>query len=742
MTFRAIARVAGVLAMAGAGWYLLNPEVPARAQNRVDFARDVQPIFQESCVGCHGPEQQMAGLRLDRRAAVSGNRIRPGSSSTSRVYLRISSSDFGQQMPLTGALSAEAINTIKTWIDEGAVWPDALAGEAAVPPPIDAGATAIAGALRADDQRAFTAALANHPDAVNRLAAGGATPLMFASLYGNAAAVRGLLALGANPNFATDPGTTALMWAVGDEAVTRLLLDAGARPDAANAQNVRPVAIASMRFGAEPIVKLLLERGAAAAGGVANAAPSARPSGALPVATAAGDERVFRLLVDSGVDPQAATWQALANAVQTNCQSCIDTLLAAARPAELNAALVALAGLPHTTVIQRLLERGADPNARVMSMRRDLRGRTPLMVAASSDYLPAVTVKMLLDRGADPNAAGPDGETPLDLAKRNGPTPVVEMLVAAGARPGKGFPRPALTPRPAMSPRAAVERAIPLLQRADVTFIQKTGCVACHHNVYAAMTLAAARAFEDLRPLVLRDHPLELHEELILGGCAPRCVEKDRLHALACELFDQQHLIGILATQAIRGVDEHRLQLSLGREVAHPFEAGPLECCSAKSFVFEDPGLRHLELARPREFDQRCRLARNRMLLALLLRRDAGVDRRHLHLHAPSHVARAGVLGPAPESRTLARACRPAADRTHGQAQRAACCEGLPSQPRRRKAPRNEASACVTISPRVSPLRRACARRVRTVLTGSLNVMATVGSTAATGALSAVACSR
>ena len=494
MTFRRMSRVAGALAVAAAGWYLLNPDGPARAQNRVDFARDVLPIFQESCVGCHGPEQQMAGLRLDRRAAVSGNRIRPGSSSTSRVYLRISSSDFGQQMPPTGALSAEAIGTIKAWIDEGAVWPDAVAGDGAVSPPIDAGATAIASALRADDQRAFTAALANHPDAVNRLAAGGATPLMFASLYGNAAAVRQLLASGANPNFSTDRGTTALMWAVGDEAVTRLLLDAGAKPDAANAQDARPIAIASMRFGAEPIVKLLLERGAAAAGGAANAPRSARPSGALPVATAAGDERVFRLLVDSGIDPQAATWQALANAVQTNCLSCIETLLAAARPSELNAALVALAGLPHTTVIQRLLEQGADPNARVMSMRRDLRGRTPLMVAASSDYLPTGTVRMLLDRGADPNAAGPDGETPLDLAKRNGPTPVVEMLVAAGARAGKGFPRPALTPRPAMSERAAVERAIPLLQRADVTFIQKTGCVACHHNVYAAMTLAAARA--------------------------------------------------------------------------------------------------------------------------------------------------------------------------------------------------------------------------------------------------------
>ena len=163
----------------------------------------------------------MAGLRLDRRAAVSGNRIRPGSSSTSRVYLRISSSDFGQQMPPTGALSAaEAIGTIKAWIDEGAVWPDAVAGDGAVSPPIDAGATAIASALRADDQQAFTAALANHPDAVNWLAGGGATPLMFASLYGNAAAVRQLLASGANPNFSTDRGATALMWAVGDEAVS------------------------------------------------------------------------------------------------------------------------------------------------------------------------------------------------------------------------------------------------------------------------------------------------------------------------------------------------------------------------------------------------------------------------------------------------------------------------------------------------------------------------------------------
>jgi hypothetical protein len=68
----------------------------ARAEPHVDFARDVMPIFQESCLGCHGPEQQMAGMRLDRRSSMAGNRVRRGSSATSRLYLRVSSSGFGQ----------------------------------------------------------------------------------------------------------------------------------------------------------------------------------------------------------------------------------------------------------------------------------------------------------------------------------------------------------------------------------------------------------------------------------------------------------------------------------------------------------------------------------------------------------------------------------------------------------------------------------------------------------------------
>ena len=41
---------------------------PALAQTpaKVDFGRDVLPIFKAQCYSCHGPAQQLNGFRLDR----------------------------------------------------------------------------------------------------------------------------------------------------------------------------------------------------------------------------------------------------------------------------------------------------------------------------------------------------------------------------------------------------------------------------------------------------------------------------------------------------------------------------------------------------------------------------------------------------------------------------------------------------------------------------------------------------
>src|SRR6185369_6093560 len=112
---------------------LLSGHVRTQTPARVDFATDVQPIFRQSCIGCHGPSQQMAGFRLDRRRdAMRGGTIAvigPGNSDGSRLYRRLIDSEFGAQMPPTGALTPDKVAIIKAWIDQGAEWPDALAGD-------------------------------------------------------------------------------------------------------------------------------------------------------------------------------------------------------------------------------------------------------------------------------------------------------------------------------------------------------------------------------------------------------------------------------------------------------------------------------------------------------------------------------------------------------------------------------------------------------------------------------------
>jgi hypothetical protein len=101
-------------------------------------------------------------------------------------------------------------------------------------------------------------------------------------------------------------------------------------------------------------------------------------------------------------------------------------------------------------------------------------------------------VRTLLDKGANVNANTRLGVTVLDLAKRQGETKLVEILVSAGAK-GGGAARPAATPSPAATVRQAIERSIPALQRADEAFLRKAACVSCHNNALAPMAMAAAR---------------------------------------------------------------------------------------------------------------------------------------------------------------------------------------------------------------------------------------------------------
>jgi hypothetical protein len=95
----------------------------------VDFVKDVQPILRRNCYGCHGAALQTSGLRLDQGPAAlkggyGGPSIKPGDSAHSALIARVSGEKGVPVMPPAGKrLTPEEIQTLKTWIDEGAKFP-------------------------------------------------------------------------------------------------------------------------------------------------------------------------------------------------------------------------------------------------------------------------------------------------------------------------------------------------------------------------------------------------------------------------------------------------------------------------------------------------------------------------------------------------------------------------------------------------------------------------------------------
>lgn len=168
--------IAGVL---GTWAFGAAPSSPASA--KVDFRHDVQPLLKQYCIECHGPSQQMHGLRRDRRRdAMRGGTvvmITPGNSAESKLYQKLIGNRFGPRMPLTGPLNQQQIDIIKAWIDQGAEWPDDLSGETPPPPP-DAKAVRLMQLMHDGDEQTFRKLVSADPKAANLKGRGGATPLM------------------------------------------------------------------------------------------------------------------------------------------------------------------------------------------------------------------------------------------------------------------------------------------------------------------------------------------------------------------------------------------------------------------------------------------------------------------------------------------------------------------------------------------------------------------------------------
>ena len=454
----------------------------AQTPGAINFRRDIQPLFQEHCIGCHGPSQQMGGMRLDRRSSAmairGGTTIGPGNAAGSRLYLKLIGTKYGTQMPPTGPLTPEQINLVKTWIDQGADWPDDLSGDKTSGPP-DPRAMRIMEALRSGARQTFARLLREAPSPVNLKGPGGATPLMYAALYGDAAAVRQLIDTGANVNASNEVGATALMWAIDDPDKTLLLLEHGADPNATSAENQTPLTIALASKAPAAVVNLLLDHGANVD------VKSYR--GRNPFVAAGGDEALLQTLLQHGVDVTRLS-SGLPLALDAGCEACVQLLIKSVSTPALNSGLFRATGDKDARTLKILLDRGADAK-----FAEDGLGITTLMYAAISEGAPVEKVKALIERGAEVNAKTADGTTAIDFASRQGNQEVVQLLRKAGAKESDTSPKPALKPKPATSARAAIDRSIPLLQRSDVAFMSKSGCVSCHSNNLTAMTVAAAR---------------------------------------------------------------------------------------------------------------------------------------------------------------------------------------------------------------------------------------------------------
>lgn len=114
---------------------LLALALSAEAAGPISFARDIQPIFERRCTGCHSATATMGSLNLEtwsglQQGGNNGPIVVPGKSNESTLWLSITGKTPAiGRMPFSSDSSSAVMpdsetELIREWIDAGAAGPD------------------------------------------------------------------------------------------------------------------------------------------------------------------------------------------------------------------------------------------------------------------------------------------------------------------------------------------------------------------------------------------------------------------------------------------------------------------------------------------------------------------------------------------------------------------------------------------------------------------------------------------
>jgi hypothetical protein len=114
----------------------LTPEqrakMPPPAQEQVDFASQIRPIIERSCVKCHGRGRNKGGFIVETRASFlkggdTGPAVVVGHSEESLLIDLVSGLDSENFMPQKGVkLTPREVSLMRAWIDQGLKWDNAI----------------------------------------------------------------------------------------------------------------------------------------------------------------------------------------------------------------------------------------------------------------------------------------------------------------------------------------------------------------------------------------------------------------------------------------------------------------------------------------------------------------------------------------------------------------------------------------------------------------------------------------